>query len=48
MKPLSLLLPDCRPRRDYSTSRRSESIWRGDAAFPNMESFHLPQHGEES
>jgi len=27
---------------------RSEPIWRGDAAFPNMESFHLPQHGEAS
>ena len=27
---------------------RSASIWRGDAAFPNMESFHLPQHGEAS
>ncbi|KAI3600134.1 hypothetical protein D8I24_4522 [Cupriavidus necator H850] len=48
MKPLSLLLLDCSPRRDYPTSQRSESIWRGDAAFPNMESFHLPQHGEAS
>lgn len=48
MKPLKLLCAIAARAVTYSTSRRSEPIWRGDAAFPNMESFHLPQHGEAS